>query len=145
MPDILDKILMNWQEISSGLHTLFARAPSEALIDTNTLLARLTLNGLDNWAFPEHEKALLSERAEAILSRHSDDSILDEILEGAQQLTGALDRAVELCQMGSSPLTHSEAEAVARSFLQNSRSLDRELSSIPKRLSNQFVVDIAQG
>lgn len=136
MPEAAAKAFRHWPKISSNLHDLFNRAPTEATSDDMVALARLALGAVEENHYPAELAQMVRDEAYAVLARSAEAN--HERIAGAiaepMRLLESIDGFIRCAQRPGNALQVAEAEAQTRQFLQWCRQLDLALSSIPVRL-----------
>lgn len=137
LPVSTKKAFENWPKISTNLHNLFARAPTEGFADDEFVLVRLAQASIETSEFPLDLAQLLRVEIDGILVRRVEinrERIVAAIAEPTRLLECIDDFILGLS--GTSSISSPAAKIVCvDTFLEWCRQLDRALSDIPQILS----------
>lgn len=136
LPATAKKAFRNWLGISESLRDLFDRAPCEAIVDPESVLARMAIEEIGKCGYPDSITAVVRERAEEVLVQSAKRSgwLVEKAIEEPKRLTKAMDDFVALFNSTHNRFSVNESELRVREFLENCRRLDRVLSDIPRKI-----------
>lgn len=136
LPPAVSQALANWTAISQQLLDLFARAPREALVDPQALLAQLALEAIEGGGFPRDLAAEIRNRANEIIAECAarDGKKIEQALLEPKELLGKLDRLIVSLHEEKGPMDKWAAMGLAGNLLDVCQRFDKSFSAIPSRL-----------